>query len=460
MKRRPFVILVSFLILMSLAGCNLGGSEAEQETTATDPAGQLLEDVVSATGEVRPALWAGLSFPVAGSVKAIYVEEGQEVTSGQLLMELEAVQLERAVAEAEAALSTAEADLARVKAGAHPQDIAAAEEAVVAALANIDVAETQVMAAEAGVGQAQTGASIAQAQVEVAEAGVKVAEAELSRASAGAGREELATAAAALDKARAAVRMAQFEYDRVGGASNTPQALALEQATLDLEMAQSEYDRVQAGARPSDLAPSRANVEAAQAQVALAQAQVPQVESQVVQAEVAVAQAEAALEAARAQAGQAQAALDRLVAGATAEEVTVAEAAMTRSGAALTTAQSLLEQAKLTAPFDGTVGLIHVRQGEEVMPGQQMLVLGDLTTLRVETTDLDEIDVGRVQPGQRTDLTFDAIPEQVLSGRVLRVAPLSTPGQAATTFTVIVEFEEVDPALRWGMTAFVDIWVE
>ena len=87
-------------------------------------------------------------------------------------------------------------------------------------------------------------------------------------------------------------------------------------------------------------------------------------------------------------------------------------------------------------------------------------MLGDLTALQVETTDLDEIDVARVEPGQRADLTFDALPDKVLAGRVLRIAPMSTPGQAATTYKVIVEFQETDPALRWGMTAFVDIGVK
>jgi hypothetical protein len=42
----------------------------------------------------------------------------------------------------------------------------------------------------------------------------------------------------------------------------------------------------------------------------------------------------------------------------------------------------------------------------------------------------------------------------------VRIAPMSTPGQVATSYAVIIEFDEVDPALRWGMTAFVDIRVE
>jgi HlyD family secretion protein len=138
----------------------------------------------------------------------------------------------------------------------------------------------------------------------------------------------------------------------------------------------------------------------------------------------------------------------------------VAEAAVDQAREMLNTARAMRDQAHLTAPFDGMVGLVYVREGEEVLPGQAVLVLGDLSTLRVETTDLDEIDVARIQTGQRVDLTFDALPEQVLQGRVLRIAPMSAPGQSAVTYTVVIEFEELDPALRWGMTAFVDIWVD
>jgi HlyD family secretion protein len=460
MKNLQRLIPILLLVLLSLLGCDAGNMASEPQTASAAPLAQESEDVISATGEVRPLLWANLTFPVGGTVIAICVEEGQEVTAGQPLIELDAVQLARAVAEAQAALSAAEADLARLEAAAHPQDIIAAEQAVAAAQANVHVAQTQVATAESGVGQAQTGVAIAQAQVAIAQAGVKVAQAELSRAQTGASQEELTAAQAALDKARAAVRLAQAEYDRTNGASNTPQSLTLEQATLDLEMAQAEYDRLHAGPRQSDLAPLRANVEAAKAQVLLAQAQVTQAESQVVQAEAAVPRAQAAQAAAQAQAAQAQAALDRLRAGPLPEEIAVAQAAVTRAREALVTAQAMLDQSTLTAPFDATVGLLHVRQGEEVMPGQSVLVLGDLTTLRVETTDLDEYDVARVQPGQHADLTFDALPERVLSGRVVRIAPMATPGQSATTYTVVIDFDEFDTALRWGMTAFVDIWVK
>ncbi len=169
--------------------------------------------------------------------------------------------------------------------------------------------------------------------------------------------------------------------------------------------------------------------------------------------------AEAAVWAAAAQQDVAQAQLELLQAGATAEEIAVAEASVTQAEVALETARVALERCEVRAPFAGTVGLVSVRVGELVTPGQPLITLGDLSTLRVETTDLDEIDVARVAVGQQATLTFDALPEQVLTGRVTRISPMAEPGSGGVNYTVIVELDEIAPVIRWGMTAFVDIEV-
>ena len=89
-----------------------------------------------------------------------------------------------------------------------------------------------------------------------------------------------------------------------------------------------------------------------------------------------------------------------------------------------------------------------------------MVTIGDLSTLRVETTDLDEIDVARVDVGQVVDVTFDALPDQVFSGRVTRISPMAEQESGGVNYTAVVELESLDPLIRWGMTAFVDIEVE
>lgn len=460
MRARLSILSMVSLALLLLVACGTAEQDNSPGASATDLLPAQLDDVISASGEVRPARWAALSLPVGGTVRMVHVEEGQQVAAGQPLLELTATQLVRAVSEAEVSLTAAEASLDRVKAGAPPQDVASAEQAVLAAEANAAVAQAQVSSAQAALAQAQTGVAIAVAQEAIAQAGVKVALAELDRAGAGASPEALVAASARVDKARAVVRLAQADYDRTDGASDTPQALALEQATLDLEMAEADHRLLAEGPRSVDLAPLQAAVEVARAQLALVKVQTDQARNQVAQAESAVAQAEAGVEAARAQVGQALATLGRLQAGPTAEEVSVVEASVAQAAERLESARALLAQTSLSAPFGGSIGLIQVRVGEEVMPGQPVMMLGDLSTLQVETTDLDEIDVARVQPGARVDLTFDALPDRVLSGRVARVAPMSTPGQTATTYALVIEFEETDPALRWGMTAFVDIWAD
>jgi hypothetical protein len=57
-------------------------------------------------------------------------------------------------------------------------------------------------------------------------------------------------------------------------------------------------------------------------------------------------------------------------------------------------------------------------------------------------------------------VTFDAVKGKTFTGKVARIAPMSSQGQGGVNYTVIVELDQLDPALRWGMTAFTDIQVK
>ncbi len=142
------------------------------------------------------------------------------------------------------------------------------------------------------------------------------------------------------------------------------------------------------------------------------------------------------------------------------EQVAVAEANVALAEAALEAARARLAPHDVSAPFDGTVGAVHVRTGEFVAAGQPLVTLGDLTTLRVETADLDEVDVARVEVGQPATVAFDALPEMVFTGRVVQVAPMASSGGGGVNYTVVIELDQIAPIIRWGMTAFVDIEVD
>jgi multidrug resistance efflux pump len=151
--------------------------------------------------------------------------------------------------------------------------------------------------------------------------------------------------------------------------------------------------------------------------------------------------------------------LEQVRAGAADEEIALAETEVAQAQIALEEAQLRLERCERRAPFNGTVGMVDVRKGEQVQQGDPVLTLGDLSTLRVETTDLDEIDVARIAVGQEADVTFDAFPGRVFTGRVTRVNPMAEPGGGGVNYTTIIELDELSPGILWGMTAFVDIEV-
>jgi multidrug efflux pump subunit AcrA (membrane-fusion protein) len=115
----------------------------------------------------------------------------------------------------------------------------------------------------------------------------------------------------------------------------------------------------------------------------------------------------------------------------------------------------------IVAPFDGTIGLVPINEWETVVAGTPVVVLGDLTTLRVEIEDLSESDAGRLASGQSADITFEAFPDRKVPGRVARISPMNNAKGGGVNYDVVVEFVGRDlPPIRWGMTAHADIHID
>lgn len=198
-------------------------------------------------------------------------------------------------------------------------------------------------------------------------------------------------------------------------------------------------------------------------------------------AESGVAAAEAGLAAAEAQLLSARATLERVEdnSRSTDQEKEAAKAAVAAAEAGLAAANKGLESAKLGleaarraqsnaernlsqtslyAPFSGTLVDVYARPGENVAPGAPLALLADLSMLQVETTDLNEVDVARVQVGDPVRVSFDALPDVSVTGKVSQIALRSAPG-AGVYFKVTVALDEIPAGLRWGMSAFVEITV-
>jgi len=141
------------------------------------------------------------------------------------------------------------------------------------------------------------------------------------------------------------------------------------------------------------------------------------------------------------------------------KHIEVAEIDVARAQALLDSANAALaSQSALTAPFAGTVISVDISPYETVAPGQIVMVLGDLSKYRIETTDLSERNVSKIKVGQTATIFIEALGEE-FSGRVVDIARSSTELGGDVVYKVTIELDKQPAGLLWGMSADVDISV-
>jgi HlyD family secretion protein len=411
---------------------------------------------VETTGKVEAAESAKLAFKQSGRVERVLVEQGDFVEVGQVVAELDASTLQRQLDEAEVQLEISKLKLQQAKDGPLPADIARAT-------ADVDAAQARLDAVKRG----PTAEDIAAAQ-----SAVNVAQAKYDALKKGASTQELAAVQARLDNAKA-----NRDVVASTAANNKEQArLTLEAAQKALaegkgtqtqvDQAQSNYDTARSN-ETSQIAGADAQVREAQA--ALDKLKAGATAEELTSAEEGVAQARANLdkvkkgatpeEIAEAQSrlDSAQAALDRVKAGPTQTDLAILEQGVALAQIAVDGVKAQIADSQLLAPFSGTVLSINLQAGEIVGALQQVAVLADTGTLQVRG-DIDEIDVGRVRPGQAVTVTLDAYPGVSMEGRIDSIAPGATQKQGSTVYAAIITFTPTDEVVpREGMAANIDI---
>ncbi len=116
-----------------------------------------------------------------------------------------------------------------------------------------------------------------------------------------------------------------------------------------------------------------------------------------------------------------------------------------------------LSRTKITAPFAGTIASLDAKANEQVTAGTPVVRLADYSAWQVETTDLTELNVVKVHEGNVVTVTFDAIPDLELTGKVANIKGFGENRQGDIVYTVVVKLDQQDARLRWNMTAKVSI---
>jgi multidrug resistance efflux pump len=159
---------------------------------------------------------------------------------------------------------------------------------------------------------------------------------------------------------------------------------------------------------------------------------------------------------AKARVAEAQAEYDLLQSGPDPIKVAEAEARLQSAEAQVSAAQIALDSLELRAPFGGTIVKIDIAAGEMAISGTPVMVLADLSNWVVETDDLTEIKVVRINIGQPVTIVPDALPEAPMTGTVTYIREVFEEKRGDITYTARIAVTEIFPGVRWGMTVVVN----
>jgi HlyD family secretion protein len=390
---------------------------------------------IAASGTALPGQTVNLSPKSAGRVAAIFVEQGDIVRQGQQIAQMENADVRAQIAEAQANLRQAQANLAKGRNGSRPEEISQAQSRLDAARATLSRAKNgnlpqEIAQVQARLDQAKSNLalsrSIAPQQIQQAQSQVASAIARQNLAKLKQGRfQKLARQGAiSLDRldeviadyetTTATVIEAQQRLQQVR--NNSTQEIAQRLASV-AENEQS-LQQQQAGSRPEDIIKAEADVR------------------------------------------QALSALEQAKNGSRREDVDQLTAAVDTARARLTSTQVQIQETVIVAPFDGVITQRYASVGAFVTPTTTASREGQATSTSVVAIARDlevkakvpEVDIGKVNVGQKVEITADSYPDTKFQGTVRIVAPEAVVEQNVTSFEVRVSIDaDQEQKLKSGM---------
>lgn len=457
-------------------------SSSEVSQVEPSPTSIANRNRLSGTGYLRAVRNVDLSFLVAGRVSEVYVSEGDVVTKGQLLAILDPRPFDTAILQAQADLRAAYAAQSALNEAPNSADVQAANANV--QLAQIGVAQAQHLT-EQNTRQAEALLHQAEQNLETVRNTLSAAKTEAEL--------QMHQASGLLIQAQAAYSQARSDWEYVqetgkvpinppinvevsvdiptvgdvdvGNLRNTERKatdsernayynafVAAEAAMFNAERGVQQAEVAYELARQNEIT----GIAQAEQQVALAQSELIKVQGPPDQDAVAAAQRNLAI---------AQAARQRLNPAPRESSQEIAAANIARAEAAVQQAQLSREYAELRAPFDGTVARLNLQEGAVTGPlplntsggilPEPAIQLIDMSELEFEV-DINEADIGRISLNQRTEIVFDALPNQTFTGRVRYISPSAQQTGAIRSYTVRIKLDSQE-GLREGMGGHISL---
>ncbi len=131
-----------------------------------------------------------------------------------------------------------------------------------------------------------------------------------------------------------------------------------------------------------------------------------------------------------------------------------AEASYQSLLAEITSLQATVKRRTITAPFTGTVGIRNVFLGQYLQPGNDVVRLEDVETMRLRFT-VTQRDISKINIGQVIEIIVDAYPNTPFSGHITAIEPAIN--YQSGLVQVQADIPNNDGRLRAGMFARANI---
>ena len=115
---------------------------------------------------------------------------------------------------------------------------------------------------------------------------------------------------------------------------------------------------------------------------------------------------------------------------------------------ALQDAKDALADYYVSAPFDGTISSVIAKVGDTASGTLGTII----TNQKLAIISLNEVDIAKINLGQKVTLTFDAIPDLTITGSVAEIDSVGTISQGVVSYNVKISFDVEDARVKPGMS--------
>ncbi len=114
----------------------------------------------------------------------------------------------------------------------------------------------------------------------------------------------------------------------------------------------------------------------------------------------------------------------------------------------------------IIAPFSGTITKINsnLKRGDLISNSSNIFTL--ITEQKIVEISLNEIDVAKIEVGQKANISFDALIDLFITGRVIHIDTVGTTNQGVVSYGVKIALDTDSERIRPSMSATVDIIIE